>query len=239
VLALGLGCGLDSAPTALSPSALDRAEALAEQAAAKPPNRDTHGPDDVDLYIRGLESDARVAELQPEVTLDRLPLAPSTVVADIGCGPGVFALPMAARCADCLIYAVDVEPRQLDALAERMRERGLHNIIPVLGSYDDPHLPPHGVDLVFIADTYHHLENRVAYLRALRDDLRPGAMLAILEYKPGDLPVGPPADHKTEPGVREAELAEAGYTGVQAFDTHKWHDFELWQVAPSPASAAP
>jgi hypothetical protein len=64
----------------------------------------------------------------------------------------------------------------------------------------------------------------------LRAVLAPGGLLAILEYKPGELPVGPSADHELLAGVREAELTEAGWAPIERFDTHTYHDFEIWRA---------
>ena len=192
-------------------------------------NRDLHGPPDVAHYIARLESAERLEELDPEGVVQSLQLPPDAVVADIGSGPGVLSLPLARHLSRGLVYAVDVEPRQLDALRARATAAGIHNIVPVLASYSDPFLPPHGVDLILIADTYHHLDQRVAYLRGLLDDLAAGGRLAILEYKPGDLPMGPPASHKLSHEVRYAELRAAGFERVQRIGTHRYHDFEIWR----------
>ena len=43
-------------------------------------------------------------------------------------------------------------------------------------------LPDGAVDLVFCADTYHHLDDRVAYFSRLRADLSPRGRVAILEF---------------------------------------------------------
>jgi len=194
-------------------------------------NRDRHGPSDVDEYIERLESPTRLSELRPGVVVERLALAPDAWVADIGCGPGVFALPFARALPRGLVFAADVEPRQLDRLRERTDEAGLRNVVPVLASYADPHLPDGRFDLVFIGDTYHHFSDRVAYVRELARLLRPGGRLAILEYKPGPLPVGPPPDHKLGPGELERELTEAGWRLETRFDTHAYHDFQVWVPA--------
>ena len=195
-------------------------------------NRDRHGPRDIQHYIAMLQRDERVSELDPEGVIRQLAIAPTAVVADVGAGPGVFSLPLARHLSAGLVYAVDVEPRQLDALRENLRQARIENVIPVLASYADPYLPPHGVDWIFIVDTYHHLENRVAYLRRLETDLAADGRLVILEYKPGDLPVGPPAAHKLSREKRYAELREAGFARIERFDTHRYHDFEVWR-APS------
>lgn len=192
-------------------------------------NRDRHGPPDVARYIERLQREERVRELDPEGVIRSLPIAHDAVVADVGAGPGVLTLPLARHVSEGLVYAVDVEPRQLDALRERLREEGIENVVPVLASYGDPHLPPGGVDWLFIVDTYHHLEERVAYLRGLRRDLAPGGRLVIIEYLPGELPVGPPADHKLSHAQRFGELREAGFEQVERFELHRHHDFEVWR----------
>ena len=84
------------------------------------PNRDRHGPADVARYIQGLESEGRVRELDPAGVIRTLGIALDSVAADVGCGPGVFTLPLARHLIEGLVYAVDVEPRQLDALRVRL-----------------------------------------------------------------------------------------------------------------------
>jgi ubiquinone/menaquinone biosynthesis C-methylase UbiE len=218
----------------ISSAALIAAVALGCQSpgsAVDVPNRDDHGPADVSAYIRGLQSPRRLQYLQPDLVIEKLALPADAIVADIGSGPGVFSLRFARACPDGVVYAADVEPRQLDAVRAHMAEVGVANIVPVLASYGDPHLPPHRIDLLFISDAYHHLSERVDYMRNLRRYLKPDGRLAVLEYRPGDLPVGPPADHKLSEGERQDELREAGWERVTSFETHQYHEFEIWRLA--------
>ena len=201
------------------------------RAAAQEANRDRHGPPDVARYVAALENEARVRELDPEGVIRTLGIAEDAVVADLGVGPGVFALPLARHLKRGLLFAVDVEPRQLDALREKLIEQKIENVVPVLASHSDPHLPPRGVDWILVVDTYHHIDDRVAYLRRLRGDLRADGRLVILEYKPGELPVGPPAAHKLSREVRFRELEEAGFVRTASHATHVHHDFEVWRAA--------
>lgn len=197
---------------------------------AESTNRDLHGPADVKDYIARLESPARVKDLQPELVIEKLALAPNAVIADLGCGPGVFSTRFARAVPQGIVYAIDVEPKQLDRLREDLIAQNIDNVVPVLASYSTPHLPPASCDVVFIGDTYHHIENRVDYMRRLARALKPGGRLAILEYKPGTLPVGPPAEHKLKPGELQRELESAGYELVSDFATHPYHDYQLWRV---------
>ncbi|HTF87411.1 MAG TPA: class I SAM-dependent methyltransferase [Planctomycetota bacterium] len=211
-----LGCAL--AACKASPSGVDSVAG----------NRDRHGPPDVAEYISRLESNDRIRDLDPERVLSKLALAPDAVVADIGCGPGVFSLRFARAVPRGVVYAVDVEPKQLDALRGQLLAGRFENVVPVLASYSTPHLPTNSCDLIFLADTYHHIDDRVEYMHRLQRVLRRGGRLALLEYKPGPLPVGPPPEHKLAEGAMERELTEAGWTLSERFDTHPNHSFEVW-----------
>ena len=198
------------------------------------PNRDLHGPRDTASYIDRLRSAERLRELKPELVaqniFDRAGLKADSVIADIGCGPDVFAWPLARLVPGGFIFAVDVEPAQLDALRAGLLERKIDNVVPVLASYSTPHLPPESCDAIFIADTYHHIEDRHAYMTLLRKRLAPGGFLVLLEYKDGDLPVGPPAKHKVPKEERHAELVAAGFELDRELSTHIFHDFEFWRL---------
>lgn len=196
-----------------------------------PENRDLHGPDDVEHYIDMLESEHRVESLQVGLAIRQLELPREAWVGDLGCGPGTFSLPLAKACPDGLVFASDIEPAQLDRLRERLAQAELGNVIPVLASYEDPHFPPARLDLVLIVDTFHHIDDRASYLRKLKRSLKPNGRLAVLEYKPGDLPIGPPADHKLAEGQLEEELSAAGWKEIERFGSHPYHDFVVYRPA--------
>ena len=170
----------------------------------------------------------RIEELRPERVISALMLPEDAIVADLGSGPGVFTVPLAQELHRGVVYAVDVEPQQLDALRRRLIEADLDNVVPVLASFSTPHLPPAALDLILLVDTYHHIEDRVDYFRHLRSMLRPGGHIAIIEYKSGDLPMGPPAELKQPQGQRADELTTAGFSLLRGFNIHDYHDFELW-----------
>jgi len=201
------------------------------QGAAPHANRDSHGPADVEQYIATLLAPDRIARFQVPLVLDTLDPAPDALIGDLGCGPGIFSVAFAQRCPAGVVFASDVEPAQLDALHARAKAAGVSNIVPVLASLDDPHFPAGRLDLVFIADTYHHLQQRVDYMRRLSRALAPGGRLVLIDYKPGQLAHGPPPEHKLAAGVMESEMKQAGYVLVESFDTHVEQDFQVWRPA--------
>jgi SAM-dependent methyltransferase len=227
VAALGLLLGCQ-APRATPPAA-PHADPVQHAESVQRTNRDPHGPAEVQHYIETLLAPDRVERFQVPLVLDKLDPAPDALIGDLGCGPGIFSLAFAERCPAGVVFASDIEPAQLDALDARASKAGLHNIVPVLASLADPHFPPGRLDLIFIADTYHHLENRVEYMRRLARSLAPGGRVVLIDYKPGPLPHGPPPEHKLAAGAMEQEMKQAGYVLVQSYDTHPEQDFQVWR----------
>jgi SAM-dependent methyltransferase len=110
---------------------------------------------------------------------------------------------------EATVLAVDVEPDMVRYLGERARREGLKNLKPVTGRADDPRLPAK-VDLALFVDVYHHIEQRERYFRQLAASLKPGARLAVIDFRL-DSPEGPPKAARIAPERVKAELAAAGY----------------------------
>jgi ubiquinone/menaquinone biosynthesis C-methylase UbiE len=51
---------------------------------------------------------------------------------------------------------------------------------------------PAEADLVFMCDVLHHIQDRPAWLAKLAAQMHKGARLALVEFKEGKLPEGPP-----------------------------------------------
>ena len=125
-------------------------------------------------YERGMErerlSDGR-GDLEftrtAEIVLRRLPAAPA-VVADIGGGPGRYALWLAS-----LGYQVehrDLVPLHVEQLtAEAAEVPGIHTAV---GDAQDLDLPDASVDAVLLLGPLYHLTDRAERVRALRECAR-------------------------------------------------------------------
>jgi cyclopropane fatty-acyl-phospholipid synthase-like methyltransferase len=170
-------------------------------------------PKDLNAYVAAQEAPDRAAWQKPEQVLDALGLAPGKIVCDIGAGPGYFTLRAAKRVGERgRVFAVDVDPRILDALRERLEKAGVRNVTPVLALADDPLLPPRSCDLVLVVDAYHHFPDRPRYLGRLAALLRPGGRLANVDWRKNDTAFGPPMDHRV---AREDFLADAAKAGLR------------------------
>ena len=151
-------------------------------------------------------------------------LRPGLDVADIGAGSGYFSVPFAKQLGpEGTVYAVDVQQDLIDHLAERAKSDNAPNLEPVLGKFGDPLLAAASVDLIFICDVVHHIDNRQAYYAKLARALRAGGRIAIIDFYKKDQPVGPGKEMKIAKQDMIAEFEQAG------FQLAREHDFLPYQ----------
>src|SRR5262249_20114347 len=148
------------------------------------------------LLARGVRGPARAAWQKPEQVVSALALRPGQCVADLGAGTGYFSRLLSGAVGPTgTVLAVDPEPNLIAYLRERSEREGTANVVPVLASHDNPRLPAGLVDVVLIVDTYHHIDDRITYLRNLRRALRPTGPVPVVDSQQPPLPVGPELDH--------------------------------------------
>ena len=168
---------------------------------------------DVEHWQRVFDDPERDRWQKPEALVAALGVRPGMIVADVGAGTGYLSHHLAAAVGGAgTVFAVEVEPKLVVHLRDRAEREKTANVVPVLGSTDDPRLPTAGIDLVVFLDTYHHVDDRVAYFRALRRVLKPAGRLAVVDWQKRDLPVGPPPEHKIAREQVLEEMAAAGWT---------------------------
>jgi predicted methyltransferase len=184
--------------------------------------------EDPKAMIAVFEDTERDAWQMPDKVVDALPMSTTkAVVADIGAGSGYFTRRLARKVPEGRVYAVDVDGEFEDYLLSNREAWGTPNIEPHLAHYDDPMLPLDTIDLVFTANTYAYIRDRVGYFNRVREALRPGGHLAVVEFRPdaqvpGDM--APKPEHRIGVDQAKTELAEAGFSIVSepTFLPHQW-----------------
>jgi SAM-dependent methyltransferase len=167
--------------------------------------------DDAERWAKVFDDPSRDAWQQPDRVLAALELGPGMTVADIGAGTGYFTVRLARAISDGQVIATDIEPDMVRYMTERARREGLHNVRAVVTPPRDPQLPPRSVDRILVVDVWHHLEDRAAYARALAAALRPGGMIAVVDFTMAATQ-GPPREHRLLPEEILADLRGAGLT---------------------------
>lgn len=156
----------------------------------------------------------------PERILGHLDLARCTALADVGCGPGWFALPAArAMGPGGVVYGIDLREEMLDLLRRRAGEQGLGNVLPVLAEEEDEWpVPTESCDAVLIADVYHEVDPASMFIGEVKRILRPGGICLVVDWKPEATPVGPPPDVRLDPEDVTQEFTAGGFRFLGACD---------------------
>ncbi len=180
---------------------------------AQAPHTHQHSFADADKWRAVFDDPARDAWQKPHEVLVALALKPEFAVADLGAGTGYFSMRLAHFVSGGRVYAVDVEPAMVKHLAARAKEMGLPNVTAVQGAPDAARLPAK-VDLVLLVDVYHHIDAREKYFAKLRDSLKSGGRVAIIDFTASSR-VGPPASVRVPAAQVRDEMRKAGYAAIE------------------------
>ncbi len=177
-------------------------------------DHEKHDFSDVELWKERFEDPERYKWQKPREIVAFLGLRVGQRVADLRTGTGYLLPTLSLHVGrQGKVYAVDIEPAMLDYLTSRddiMQER----VFPILAKASDPKLPEGEVDLVLTVNTWHHIKKRTRYLRRLEKGLTPEGRIAVIDFRAGELPVGPPPGKKVPRDEVIAEFEEAGWRYV-------------------------
>jgi ubiquinone/menaquinone biosynthesis C-methylase UbiE len=167
------------------------------------------GQDDPDAW------EERHNRLQPPgKVMDAIGIREGMVVAEVGAGKGRYAVHMARRVGNGgIVFANDIDAESLDYLTSRCERDGIGNIITILGEIEDPRLPEGRMDVVYMINTYHHLDKPVELMRNIIPSLKPKGILVVIEHDPDKYPGA--GSHSTPRDTLEKQAKEAGFEVVE------------------------
>ena len=213
--------------TLLVPSLALFASALAVPQTAQTPHEMHRLHTDSKAYIAALEDPARDAYQKPHEVMEALAVKDGEVIADIGAGSGYFSVRLAHHVGKAgRVYAVDVSPEMIGHLHRRVRDMALLNVSPILAPPDDP-LLPEPVDRFLIVDVWHHIEDQAGYLAKMKERLKPGGQVVMIDFQKRELPVGPPVGMKI---AREALIAQMEAHGFRLAKEHTFLPYQYFLV---------
>jgi ubiquinone/menaquinone biosynthesis C-methylase UbiE len=134
-------------------------------------------------------SEKRLPTLKVDEVIAKLGLKPGDIVADIGSGSGAYSIPFAKAVApNGIVYAVDIDQKMLDYVADQAKKAGVTNLRIVLGEYNDPKLPVRNVDVAFFQQVLHMIINRQTYLDTVVNYLKPDGRVVVIDKNPDQSP---------------------------------------------------
>jgi len=211
-------------PGAGTQRTLDKATVdLSNPGTGKPvAERPTSAPYTGDLSI--FDYPDRDKKLQIDRVMDILGIEKGKNVADIGAGSGWFTVLAARRVGPTgAVLAEDINPLAIEYIGKRISKENLSNVRTVLGTPDDPGLPPGSVNAVLMLKVYHEIANPVPTMKVLQRALRPGAKVGIIDRN------GNGANHGVSEAILVKEMGAAGYklTGKYDFTKADGEDYFL------------
>lgn len=164
----------------------------------------------VEDYADRLDEKSRDPWQKPEEVVALLDCNSGSTVVDLGAGTGYFLRYLSEAVGpEGQVLALDVERSMVDRMYERIAREQLRNVRPDTITADDPALGPRSVDRVLVVNTWHHIEGRAGYAAKLREALRPGGRILIVDFT-AESPYGPPPEHRLSIDTVRSELRSAG-----------------------------
>jgi ubiquinone/menaquinone biosynthesis C-methylase UbiE len=132
-------------------------------------------------------------------------------VADIGAGEGYYTVRLARVVGDKgRVLAEDIIPEVRDQLSDRVQRERLDNVAVKLGTADNPMLPAGSFDRLFLVHMYHEVQSPYAFLWHLREGVKPGGLVVVVESN------RPVRQHGMPPPTLKCEFAALGMEPVKA-----------------------
>ena len=170
-----------------------------------------------------LDRRERDREEDPDLAIRLLRIQKGSTVADVGAGSGNITVRLAKAVGPTgKVYANDIQPGMLDLLQKNVAKANLTNVVPVLGAIDDPKLPAESIDLAIMVDVYHEFSEPQKMLQRLREALKPGGRLVLLEYRAEDPEVPILREHKMTKAQVKQEVEYEGFKQSRVFDDLPW-----------------
>ncbi len=139
---------------------------------------------DLDLWIEMFEGENRDLYERRDEVVRLLELEPGMAVADIGAGTGFFSMLFAREVGPSgKVYALEITPKFVEHIEKTAGELGLDNVESRLNPVDSTGLEKNSIDVAFIADTYHHFEYPYKMLASIKESLRPGGRVVLVDLE--------------------------------------------------------
>jgi ubiquinone/menaquinone biosynthesis C-methylase UbiE len=169
-----------------------------------------------------LERPERISEEQPDRVVDAMQLKPTDKVADIGAGTGYFSIRIARKVPQGQVIGEDIQPEMLDLMKDNVAKAGLNNVHPLLGTTEDPKLPPGSVDKVLMVDAYHEFDMPKEMMQGIVRGLKPDGQVVFVEYRGEDPAVPILPHHKMTVAQLSAEMNAVGLHLVRQYEDLPW-----------------
>ncbi len=178
-----------------------------EKAPSAPRFPEPHRPVAPIVSSRYSNEDSRDSVGEAETVMRLAGISAGMAVADIGAGEGYYTVRLSPLVGPKgRVLAEDIIAETRDKLAVRVERERLDNVAVRLGLPNDPKLPAASFDRVLMIHMYHEIEQPAEFLWHLRESLRRGGSIVVVDAN------RPTAQHGTPQDLLVCEFKALGYT---------------------------
>jgi arsenite methyltransferase len=170
----------------------------------------------------------------PDEVVRSLDIGEGDWIADIGSGGGYFTLRFSSLVGeDGRVFAVDTNAKLLRSVEEMVEAEGRGNVVTVLTEGFPSDLPLGRIDLVFMRNVYHHIDEGVGYMGRLREHLSRDGRVAILDYtdSASGFSFHRMFGHHVPPARIREDMGRAGYSLVEEHDFLPEQSFMVFSMS--------
>lgn len=166
---------------------------------------------DVQKLVESLyPNNERLKEIRMGDIVKELAIHDGSQVADVGCGQGDFSVILSHVVgAGGKVYCEDIADQKdwgLRLARANLKKQHVKNAVVIHGAPDNPKLPEGSLDAVMIVNAYHEMPKYQAMLEHIKESLKPGGRLVILDNTPCRT-AQRPRDKQTKNHVLSADFA--------------------------------
>jgi ubiquinone/menaquinone biosynthesis C-methylase UbiE len=155
------------------------------------------------------------SQREKERLAEVLELKSAMNVAEIGAGDGEMSFFVAGKVSR--IYINEINSDKLRKL--RDRATNVANVTVVEGDATDTRLPEGCCDAVFMRDVYHHLTDAAAINASIARALKPGGVLVVIDFLPGN------EGHGITPEKLVESVTRAGFEPIRTIDDWQFRTY--------------
>ncbi|MBO8170838.1 MAG: class I SAM-dependent methyltransferase [Bacillaceae bacterium] len=161
-------------------------------------------------HAHKLDNPERRKVLPPEQILQELGISSGDCVLDLGAGTGYFSIPAAGMTGET-VYALDVEPRMLDILKEKMKQQNISNIDLIQGEMENIPLEAQCVDKVIASLILHETGDLSRVLNEMKRVMKKGSNALIIDWEKKEMEQGPPYHERIDKEELIPVLSSEGF----------------------------
>jgi len=170
--------------------------------------------------IEVLEQEDRKTWLNLEEILEKVEINSNFIAADIGCGSGVFTIPLSYKVKK--VYAIDVQKEMLEFLEAKVKKYQLKNIEMKLAGENEIPLSDESIDLLISINTLHEFENRDQMILEMLRVIKPNGRALISDFQKKETGFGPPVFIRLSKSDAIAAFEKNGFKILQTHE-FKYH----------------